>query len=61
MFVLDITDRRLVAEYKNPMKATFGSHGSNAWIAMFDGAYVLSSYKTNAYHVRCLRGQDVKS
>ena len=35
---------------------TFGSHRSNAWIVMFDGAYVLSYYKTNAYHVRCLRG-----
>lgn len=35
---------------------TFGSHRTNAWIVMFDGAYVLSYYKTNAYHVRCLRG-----
>jgi hypothetical protein len=35
---------------------TFGSRGNNAWIVMFDGAYVLSYYKTNCYHVRCLRG-----
>jgi hypothetical protein len=35
---------------------TFGSHRTNAWIVMFDGAYVLSYYKTNAYHVRCVRG-----
>jgi hypothetical protein len=32
---------------------TFGVHRTNAWIVMFDGAYVLSYYKTNAYHVRC--------
>lgn len=35
---------------------TFGNDRSNAWIVMFDGAYVLSYYKTNAYYVRCLRG-----
>jgi hypothetical protein len=35
---------------------TFGSQRTNAWIVMFDGAYVLSYYKTNAYHVRCVRG-----
>jgi hypothetical protein len=35
---------------------TFGPDRSNAWIVMFDGAYVLSYYKTNAYHVRCVRG-----
>jgi len=35
---------------------TFGSQRTNAWIVMFDGAYVLSYYKTNAYHIRCLRG-----
>ena len=35
---------------------TFGSNKNNAWIVMFDGAYVLSYYKTNAYHVRCVQG-----
>jgi hypothetical protein len=35
---------------------TFGRRGSNAWIVMFDGAYVLSYYKTNDYYVRCVRG-----
>ena len=36
---------------------TFGKNTQNAWIVMFDGAYVLSYYKSNAYHVRCVRGQ----
>lgn len=36
---------------------TFGRHTNNAWIVMFDGAYVLSYYKTNAYRVRCVRGR----
>ena len=36
---------------------TFGPNKNNAWIVMFDGAYVLSYYKTNEYHVRCVRGQ----
>lgn len=35
---------------------TFGVDTQNAWIMMYDGAYVLSYYKTNAYHVRCVRG-----
>jgi len=35
---------------------TFGANKHNAWIVMFDGAYVLSYYKTNEYHVRCVRG-----
>lgn len=35
---------------------TFEDHTQNAWIVMFDGAYVLSYYKTNLYHVRCVRG-----
>jgi len=34
---------------------TFGPNKNNAWIVMFDGAYVLSYYKTNAYYVRCVR------
>jgi hypothetical protein len=36
---------------------TFGSDRNNAWILMFDGGYVLSYYKTNEYHVRCVRDQ----
>jgi hypothetical protein len=36
---------------------TFGPNKNNAWIVMFDGAYVLSYYKTNEYHVRCVRGK----
>jgi len=36
---------------------TFGPNKNNAWIVMFDGAYVLSYYKTNQYHVRCVRGK----
>ena len=35
---------------------TFGDNRYNAWILFFDGAYVLSYYKTNRYHVRCVRG-----
>jgi hypothetical protein len=35
---------------------TFGHEGKAAWVVMFDGAYVLSYYKTNHYNVRCLRG-----
>ncbi|MCP4625837.1 MAG: DUF1566 domain-containing protein [bacterium] len=34
---------------------TFGPNKNNAWIVMFDGAYVLSYYKTNEYHARCVR------
>ena len=36
--------------------STFGGHKNSAWIVKFDGAYVLSYYKTNAYHIRCVRG-----
>ena len=35
---------------------TFAQKTQNAWILMFDGGYVLSYYKSNAYHVRCVRG-----
>jgi formylglycine-generating enzyme required for sulfatase activity len=35
---------------------TFERHTKNAWIVMFDGAYVLSYYKSNLYRVRCVRG-----
>jgi hypothetical protein len=34
---------------------TFAPATQTAWIVMFDGAYVLSYPKTNAYHVRCVR------
>jgi len=35
---------------------TFAPNTYSAWIVMFDGAYILSYYKTNKYHVRCIRG-----
>ena len=35
---------------------TFEHDTKNAWIVMFDGAYVLSYYKSNSYYVRCVRG-----
>jgi formylglycine-generating enzyme required for sulfatase activity len=35
---------------------TFERDTKNAWILMFDGAYLLSYYKSNSYHVRCVRG-----
>ena len=35
---------------------TFERHTENAWILMFDGAYLLSYYKSNLYRVRCVRG-----
>jgi hypothetical protein len=34
---------------------TFEQDTKNAWIVMFDGAYVLSYPKTNLYWVRCVR------
>lgn len=37
---------------------TFGPDTKNAWIVMFDGAYVLSYSKGNAYRVRCVRGPE---
>jgi formylglycine-generating enzyme required for sulfatase activity len=40
---------------------TFAPNTYSAWIVMFDGAYILSYYKTNPYHVRCVRGQPVRS
>jgi formylglycine-generating enzyme required for sulfatase activity len=36
--------------------STLGGKLNSAWMVMFDGAYVLSYFKTNAYHVRCIRG-----
>ncbi len=35
---------------------TFEVDTQNAWIVMFDGAYILSYYKSNSYFVRCVRG-----
>ncbi|MFC1819986.1 DUF1566 domain-containing protein [Thermodesulfobacteriota bacterium] len=35
---------------------TYAPDTLSAWILMFDGAYVLSYYKSNLYHVRCVRG-----
>ena len=35
---------------------TFAPNTYSAWIVMFDGAYILSYYKTNSYYVRCVRG-----
>jgi hypothetical protein len=37
---------------------TFGQGTRNAWIIMFDGAYVLSYSKQNRYRVRCVRHRD---
>jgi len=37
---------------------TFEEDTQTAWIVMFDGAYVLSYYKSNFYHVRCVRGEN---
>jgi formylglycine-generating enzyme required for sulfatase activity len=35
---------------------TFERDTQNAWILMFDGAYLLSYNKSNLYRVRCVRG-----
>ena len=40
---------------------TFAPDTYSAWIVMFDGAYILSYYKSSAYHVRCVRGQGTGS
>ena len=61
--LLDRTVYRPVIRKEIPFKdnlnywssTTFGPNKNNAWIVMFDGAYVLSYYKTNEYHVRCVR------
>ena len=37
---------------------TFAPDTYSAWIVMFDGAYILSYYKTNSYLVRCVRGKN---
>ena len=41
-------------------RTTFGPDKQSAWIVMFDGAYVLSYFKTNLYRVRCVRGRTRK-
>ena len=41
----------------NWSSTTFGTERDNAWIVMFDGAYVLSYYKTKSYYIRCVRGR----
>jgi formylglycine-generating enzyme required for sulfatase activity len=35
---------------------TFAPNTYSAWIVMFDGAYILSYYKSSSYHIRCVRG-----
>ncbi len=40
---------------------TFAPNTYSAWIVMFDGAYILSYYKSSAYRVRCVRGQENRS
>ncbi len=41
-------------------RTTFEEGTNSAWIIMFDGAYILSYYKRNMYHVRCVRGKWAK-
>ncbi len=61
--LLDRSQYRPVIREKVPFRddlaywsaTTFGPEKDNAWMVMFDGAYVLSYYKTNRYHVRCVR------
>lgn len=36
---------------------TFAPDTRSAWIVMFDGAYILSYYKSSKYHIRCVRGR----
>jgi len=62
--LLDRTKYRPVMREEIPFRdnlsywssTTFGPAKNSAWIVMFDGAYVLSYYKTNEYHARCVRG-----
>ena len=35
---------------------TFAPNTYSAWLVMFDGAYILSYYKSSKYHIRCVRG-----
>lgn len=44
-------------DYQSYWSCTTFAEGTRcAWILMFDGAYLLSYPKTNAYAVRCVRG-----
>lgn len=62
--LLDRTRYRPVVREEVPFRdsnsywssTTFEENTSSAWIVMFNGAYVLSYYKSNAYLVRCVRG-----
>ena len=62
--LLDRTRYRPVMREEIPFRGTlsywssttFGHNKNSAWIVMFDGAYVLSYYKTNEYYIRCVRG-----
>lgn len=64
--LLDRTRYRPVMRNEIPFKdklsywssTTFGINTQNAWIIMFDGSYVLSYYKTNAYNIRCVRQEN---
>ena len=40
---------------------TFAPDTYSAWIVMFDGAYILSYYKSNRYYIRCVRGSTIPS
>jgi len=51
----DVPFRDLLSYWSS---TTFERHTQNAWIVMLDGAYVLSYYKSNSYHVRCVRGNE---
>lgn len=63
--LLDRSVYRPILRHEVPFKdsrsywsaTTFGQNKQSAWIVMFDGAYILSYYKTNTYHVRCIRGK----
>ena len=67
--LLDRTKYRPVMREEIPFRdnlsywssTTFGENSNNAWIVMFDGAYILSYYKSNLYHVRCVRGKHSNS
>ena len=41
-------------------RTTFEEGTNSAWIMIFDGAYILSYYKRNMYHVHCVRGKWTK-
>jgi hypothetical protein len=62
--LLDRTKYRPVMREEIPFRdtlsywssTTFTDNSNNAWIIMFDGAYLLSYYKSNLYYIRCVRG-----